>query len=151
MEWKEIESAGLEGTVQIKTPRARSESGLLPAPGAGWESGDGLAWQHGMVTPCLQQERACLTHAAVSGADVASNGAPASRKPQTMASVVFMFSPYILSGDSAAPLLAFACQFLAFAFASAALMIFMYLSGSPRNVGLHIGQQNLISWLMLLV
>ncbi len=33
-------------------------------------------------------------------------------------------------------------------FASEFSMIFMYLSGFLRNCPLHIGQQNLISWLM---
>jgi len=152
VEWEETESAGLAGSVQIKALKARSESwpGLPVCDGTtglDCESGADFVSQQGMVTPCWQQARTCL--AQDDGVCAIRNGVPISSKLQTMPSVVFTIKISHQRAHCAPHFLAFDHQFLAsLALASAALMIFMYLSGSARNLGLHIGQQNLISWLM---
>ena len=151
MEWEETESAGLDGRLQIKALEARSESWFwLPVgdgtAGLDCESGVDFALQHGISPPCWQQTRTCLTQA--DGVCASRNGVPASTKLQMMAHVVFTFLMSCTRREIAKHCLASVRQFLsplAFALASASLMIFMYLSGSARNVGLHIGQQNFIS------
>jgi hypothetical protein len=96
VEWEEIESAGLAGSLQIKTLEARSESWLwLPVcdgtTGLDCESGEDFAAQQGIVTPCWQQARTGLTHD--DGVCAIRNGVPISNRLQTMASVVFTFLP----------------------------------------------------------
>ena len=90
---EEIKSAGFAGRVQSKMADARSESWFwLPVfagAGAGCESGDDFAAQQGILQPCWQQARVCLAHAG--GVCASSNGVPASRKLQMMASAIFMF------------------------------------------------------------
>ena len=135
MEWEEIESFGLGGSVQIKALEARSESWFwLPvcAGTAGFdcELGDEFTLQHGISMPCWQQTRTCLTQA--DGVCASRNGVPASTRLQMMAHVVFIFLMSSTRPETARHFLASVPQFLsplAFALASASLMIFMYLSG----------------------
>jgi len=157
VEWKEIESAGLAGSAQINALETGSEGWFwLPVcdGSAGLDCGSGVdfALQHGISAPCWQQARTCLAHGV--GVSASRNGVPASTRLQMMAHVVFTFLMSRTRRRTAKHILASVRQFLfplALALASASLMIFMYLSGSPRKVGWHIGQQNLISWLMPLV
>ena len=94
VEWEEIESARLAGSVQIKALETRSESWFGLPVGAGTagldcESGDGLVLQHGISTPRWQQTRTCLMQDA--GVCASRNGVPASTRLQMMAHVVFTF------------------------------------------------------------
>ena len=149
VEWEEIESARLAGSVQIKALETRSESWFGLPVGAGTagldcESGDEFTLQQGISAPGRQQARTCLTQDV--GVCASRNGVPASTRLQRMAHVVFTFLMSCTRLKTDRHFSAQNRQFLAsLALASASLMIFMYLSGSPRNVGLHIGQQNLIS------
>ena len=146
-----LELAGATGRVKVKTRGARSESWfwarlVAGAAGLGCESDD-LAAQQGMVTPCAQQARAWRTQDA--GICAGRNGNPTSSKLQIVTRTVFT-NLILPNQDSLANLFLPSLHQLLiqhyFCFASASWRIFMYLSGSPRNFGLHVGQQNLISW-----
>ena len=153
---EEIVVTGLAGRVQIRKAGANSECWVwLPAgagaTGADGEAGVDRALQHAMLPPGWQQARTCLPHAAGTGICTANGGVAASRRLQMMASTNFMLLNCPARRKTAKHFLAGCRQFLAslaLALTSAARMIFMYLSGSFRNFGLHIGQQNFTSWLI---
>ena len=98
-----------------------------------------FAAQQSILTPPWQHARARETHGA---AAVDRNGVPISARLNTMANIHLTVSVSIFYARVASLLLVNADQFLA----SAALIVFMYVSGSLRNFGLHMAQQNLISW-----
>jgi hypothetical protein len=90
---KEIGCVSLFSKVQAKACGARSENWFwLPdcagTAGTDWESGNVFPAQQLILPPQWQQAWFCLTQDAAACAE--RNGAPPSRKLQTMTSAVFM-------------------------------------------------------------
>lgn len=146
---REIALAGFNGDTQIAAEKMRVEIGFCRAPFCDGSTGafcgaEFLPEQQGITCPCWQQAGSVFAQGIAAGA---TNGVVTSATPNNMASTIFTKLSSVRLSHCAKPILAFPCQFLAsLAFcASVSLMTFMYLSGSFRNFGLHIEQQNLIS------